>query len=36
MGKLIISRKKEWNNKGRKFGVYIDGEKKDIIGNGEI
>ncbi len=31
MGKLIISRHKEWQNRGRKFGVYIDGEKVDEL-----
>ncbi|MFP4025678.1 MAG: hypothetical protein ACLFVR_14240, partial [Thiohalospira sp.] len=36
MGKLIISRRKEWQNRGRKFGVYIDGEKVDVIENGAI
>lgn len=36
MGKLIISRRKEWQNRGRKFGVYIDGEKFDVIENGAI
>lgn len=36
MARIIISRKKEWTNRARKFGVYIDGEKKDTIMNGEI
>ena len=36
MGRLIVSRRKDWQNRGRKFGVYIDGEKKDVIENGEI
>ncbi|MEE4197687.1 MAG: hypothetical protein V2I54_08590 [Bacteroidales bacterium] len=36
MAKLIIKRKKEWNNRARKFRLYIDGEKIDHIGNGEI
>mgnify|MGYP006299421999 CR=1 FL=1 len=36
MGKLIISRRKEWQNRGRKFGVYINGEKVDVIENGAI
>jgi hypothetical protein len=36
MSKLIISRKKEWQNRARKYKVYIDGEKKDIIENGKI
>lgn len=36
MSKLIISRKKEWQNKSRKFNVFIDGEKRDIIESGEV
>ncbi|MGE0089738.1 MAG: hypothetical protein AB7S50_09735 [Bacteroidales bacterium] len=36
MAKIILSRKKEWANRARKFNVFIDGEKKDVIGNGEI
>jgi len=36
MAKLIISRRKEWQNRGRKFGIYIDGEKKDVIENGAV
>ena len=36
MAKLIAKRKKEWNNRARKFKLYIDGEKVDHIGNGEI
>ena len=36
MAKLIVKRKKEWNNRARKFKLYIDGEKVDHIGNGEI
>ena len=36
MGKLILSRKKEWQNKSRKFRIYIDGKKIDTIANGEI
>jgi hypothetical protein len=36
MARIIISRKKEWTNRARKFGVYVDGEKKDTILNGEI
>jgi hypothetical protein len=36
MAKLFIKRKKEWNNRARKFKLYIDGEKVDNIGNGEI
>jgi len=36
MAKIILSRKKEWVNRARKFNVFIDGEKKDTITNGEI
>ena len=36
MGKLIISRKLEWNNKLRQIGIYMDGQKIGTIGNGEI
>lgn len=36
MAKIILSRKKEWVNRARKFNVFIDGEKKDSIANGEI
>ena len=36
MAKLIIKRKKEWNNQARKFKVFINGEVVDRIGNGEI
>ncbi len=36
MAKIILSRKKEWANRARKFNVFIDGEKKDTISNGEI
>lgn len=36
MGKLILSRKKEWQNKAKSFKVYIDGEKIGNISNGEI
>ncbi|MEE4197688.1 MAG: hypothetical protein V2I54_08595 [Bacteroidales bacterium] len=36
MAKLILSRRKEWQNRGRKFGIYIDGEKADVLENGEI
>lgn len=36
MSKLIISRKKEWQNRARKYKIYIDGEQKDIIENGKI
>lgn len=36
MAKIILSRKKEWANRARKFTIFIDGEKKDTISNGEI
>jgi|SRR6056297_2531647 len=36
MAKLIVKRKKEWNNRARKYKLFIDGEKVDYIGNGEI
>lgn len=36
MGKLILSRKKEWQNKAKSFKVYLDGEKRATISNGEI
>ncbi|HAN18922.1 MAG: hypothetical protein A2X13_12000 [Bacteroidetes bacterium GWC2_33_15] len=36
MAKIILSRKKEWANRARKFNIFIDGEKKDTISNGEI
>ncbi len=36
MAKLIISRRKEWQNRSRKFGIYVDGEKKDVIENGAV
>ena len=36
MGKLIISRRKEWQNRGRKFKIFVDGENIDLIKNGEI
>jgi hypothetical protein len=35
MNKLIIKRNSEWNNRLRNFGVYINGEKVGVIGNGE-
>jgi hypothetical protein len=35
MSKLIIHRKSEWNNRGRKIGIYIDGKKIGTINNGE-
>ncbi len=36
MKKITIKRSSEWNNRGRKIGVYIDGEKVGVIKNGEI
>ena len=36
MAKIIVKRKNEWNNRGRKYWVHIDGEKKETISNGEI
>lgn len=36
MGKLIISRRKEWSNRGRKFKIFINGENVDYIENGEV
>jgi hypothetical protein len=36
MAKLVVKRKKEWNNRARKYKLFIDGEKVDPIGNGEI
>lgn len=36
MGKLIISRRKEWINKARKYNIFIDGVKKEVINNNEV
>ena len=36
MAKLIIKRTSEWNNRMRDIGIYLDGRKIGIIGNGEI
>ena len=36
MGKLIITRRKEWQNRARNFSIFIDNEKRDYITNGEI
>jgi len=36
MGKIIISRKQEWNNKFRQIGIYIDGQQIGTVGNGEV
>jgi hypothetical protein len=35
MAKIIIERNSEWNNKARKIGIYIDGEKVETINDGE-
>ena len=36
MANLIIKRTSEWNNRMRNIGIYLDGEKIGVIGNGEI
>ncbi len=36
MGKIIVSRVQEWNNRLRQIGIYIDGQKIGTIANGEI
>jgi len=36
MSRLIISRKKEWLNRGRKYNIYVDGDKVETITNGEV
>ena len=36
MTKLIIKRTSEWNNRMRNIGIYLDGEKIGVIGNGEV
>ena len=35
MTKLIIARKSEWANRGRKIGIYLDGKKIGTIESGE-
>jgi hypothetical protein len=35
MTKLIITRTSEWNNKARKFGIYLNNEKIGVVENGE-
>jgi len=35
MTKIRVERNSEWNNKARKIGIYIDGEKAGTINNGE-
>ena len=36
MGKIIISRKQEWNNRLRHIGIYVDGQKLGTVANGEV
>ena len=36
MAKLTIERSGEWINKFRDIGIYLDGEKLDVIANGEV
>ena len=35
MPKIIIERSSEWNNRIRKIGIYVNGEKVGTINNGE-
>ncbi|CAN5458129.1 hypothetical protein BH23BAC3_BH23BAC3_25630 [soil metagenome] len=35
MTKLIIKRTSEWNNIMRDVGIYLDGDKIGVIGNGQ-
>lgn len=35
MAKLIVQRTSEWNNRMRNIGIYLDGEKIGVIGNGQ-
>jgi hypothetical protein len=35
MTKLIIKRTSEWNNLIRNIGIYLDGKKIGVIGNGQ-
>lgn len=35
MSKLIIKRRSEWANRGRKIGLYLNNEKLGTIENGE-
>ncbi len=35
MSRIVITRKKEWNNRLREIGVYVDGKKLGTISNGE-
>ncbi len=36
MAKIIIKRSSEWNSKAREIGIYINGEKRGTIGDGEV
>jgi hypothetical protein len=36
MGKIVISRKQEWNNRLRQFHIFLDGQKLGSVGNGEV
>lgn len=35
MPKLIVTRTSEWNNKVRKFGIYLNNKKIGVINDGE-
>lgn len=35
MATITINRSSEWNNKARKIGIYIDGEKVGTLDDGE-
>lgn len=35
MGKILVTRKQEWNNRLRQIGIYVDGQKVGTIANGE-
>lgn len=35
MSRITITRRREWNNRFRKVGIYLDGEKIGEIANGE-
>jgi hypothetical protein len=36
MAKLIIKRTSDWTNIMRDLGIYLDGKKIGVIGNGEL
>ena len=36
MGKIIISRNQEWNNRFRQFAIILDGQKLGTVANGEV